>query len=240
MGAVAGDRRPKRTSPLAPLEAAARLRPHRRPQRPRTALEPPVSTRPPMRRRTAGQAVGRTPGQTLALDRLGGQEFACDIGRGAGRSGPRPGTGAARPWRRRGPVARRVAAHGSARRRRDRPGPPVAGGATGVAPRDAPDRRPHRHRASEAAPAAAAAPRPPRLQPSGSPSGPSRPVPRRRAPGPPRAAPSPGTSGRPGRRSRGSRPPGGRARAVRVATPRSIDGDGRGSTHDRRGRPRMR
>ena len=63
--------------------------------------------------------------------------------------------------------------------------------------------------------------------------------PRHPARGPPRAAPNPGTSGRPGTRSTGSRLPGGRARAVRVETPRSIGGGGRGSSHDRRGRPRM-
>ena len=63
---------------------------------------------------------------------------------------------------------------------------------------------------------------------------------RRRGCGPPRASPSPGTSGRRGTRWTGSRPPGARRRAAPVATRRSSDGDGRGSSNVRRGRRQRR
>ena len=63
---------------------------------------------------------------------------------------------------------------------------------------------------------------------------------RRHACGPPRASPSPGTSGRPGTRWTGSRPPGARRRAGPVATRRSSDGGGRGSSNVRRGRRQRR
>ena len=63
---------------------------------------------------------------------------------------------------------------------------------------------------------------------------------RRRGCGPPRASPSPGTSGRRGRRWTGSTPPGARRHAAPVATRRSSDGDGRGSSNVRRGRRQRR
>ena len=63
---------------------------------------------------------------------------------------------------------------------------------------------------------------------------------RHRGCGPPRASPSPGTSGRPGRRWTGSRPPGARRRAGPVAIRQSSDGDGRGSSNVRRGRRQRR
>ncbi len=56
----------------------------------------------------------------------------------------------------------------------------------------------------------------------------------------PRAGPIPGTSGRPGTRSRGSTPPGARAHAAQGRHRRSTDVGGRGSWHARRGRPRRR
>ncbi len=133
----------------------------------------------------------------------------------------RGGSGSGRPWRRRRPVARRVAANGligvTGLRRllewRRRLGPRIARGrGTGHDAR----------------------------QPSGRRSAPSRVVRRLRARVPPRVGPNPGRPGRPGTRSTGSRPPGERARAARVATRRSIDGGGRGSSTDRRDRPRTR
>ena len=54
------------------------------------------------------------------------------------------------------------------------------------------------------------------------------------------ARPSPGTSGRPGRRSRGSTPPGARAPSVPAGPPRSSGVDGRGWTSAHRVHPRRR
>ena len=82
--------------------------------------------------------------------------------------------------------------------------------------------------------------RPSLRQSSGRPSARSRAARPLREHAPPRAAPNPGTLGRRGTRSTGSRPPGGRARVGRVATRRSIDGGGRGSSIGRRGRLRTR
>ena len=83
--------------------------------------------------------------------------------------------------------------------------------------------------------------RPPRQRhwPPGS-SRPTRSVPSvlRRATGRPLVVPSPGRSGRPGTRSRGSTPPGGRGRAARVAGRRSIDGGDPGRRRARRDRLR--
>ena len=61
---------------------------------------------------------------------------------------------------------------------------------------------------------------------------------RRRANVPPRVAPSPGTSDRPGRRSTGSTPPGGRAREAMAGRRRSSDVGGPGRRRARRDRPR--
>lgn len=75
------------------------------------------------------------------------------------------------------------------------------------------------------------------------PSAPARPARRlvtRHGSEPLRAAPRPGTSGRPGRRSTGSRPPGARRPAAPADPPRSTDGDGRDGRRGHPGRPRRR
>jgi len=76
-------------------------------------------------------------------------------------------------------------------------------------------------------------------RPSRPPAGPTRPD-RSSAPARLHGAPSPGTSGTPGRHSKGSTPPGARRREAPVAPRRNIGADGPGSTIARLARPRTR